>query len=130
MDSKPGHYEFTPEQNEVLRGVATWAGRLAWILMGGAAVMAIGAILTFEASAIGALIAAAIYFGVGLSLRGVGSSMRALVETAGNDLAHLMTALESLGSALKVMGILFLFGAILFTVAIVAIGAWMGSLGT
>lgn len=130
MDSQAGHYEFTPEQNEVLHGVATWAGRLAWILMGGAAVIAIGAILTFEASAIGALIAAAIYFAVGLSLRGAASSMRAVVETAGNDLAHLMTALGSLGSALRVMSILFLLGAILFTVAIVAIGAWMASLGT
>ncbi len=128
MDSRTGTYEFTPEQNEILRNVATWSSRLSWMLVGSAVVVSIGAIATFEASSIGALIASAIFFTVGLSLRGATSSMRAVVDTAGNDMEHLMTALEGLGSAMRVMAILFFVGAILFTVAIIAIGAWMASL--
>ncbi len=127
MDSDTGHYEFTPAQNEILKKAATWAGVLAWILMASGGLMAIGGILSLDASAIGVLIAAAIYFMIGLNFRGAAVSMKAVVETAGNDIDHLMTALDKLGSAFKVMGILFLLGVILFVVAILGVGAWMAT---
>ena len=128
MDSDTGHYEFTAAQNEILKKAATWAGLLAWILMASGGLMAIGGILSLDASAIGVLIAAAIYFMIGLNFRGAAVSMKAVVETAGNDIDHLMTALDKLGSAFKVMGILFLLGVILF-VALVAYGAMLASAG-
>jgi len=128
MDSQPGRYEFTPAQNEILKSAARWGGLLAWILMGSAALLALAAILSAEAASIGSLIVAAIYFIIGLNLRGAADAMRDVVETTGNDIDHLMIALDKLASALKVMAITFLAGAILFVVSVVVIANWMGSL--
>ncbi len=128
MEGQNHRYEFTPAQNKTIERTATWATLVAWILMGSAGFMALGAVLTGEASAIGALIAAAIYFIIGLNFRDAAASMRAVADTAGNDIEHLMIALDKLGSALKVMGILFLVGVVLFVMAIVSIWMWMGSL--
>ncbi len=128
MDSNTGHYEFTPAQNEILKKAATWTGLYAWIMIVAGGLMALGGLLSGEASAaIGALVAAAIYFMIGLNFRGAATSMKAVVQTAGNDIDHLMTALDKLGSAFKVMGILFLIGVILFVVAILGVGAWMAT---
>ena len=126
MDSDTGHYEFTAAQNEILKKAATWAGLLAWILMASGGLMAIGGILSLDVERLGALIAAAIYFIIGLNFRGAAVSMKTVVETAGNDIDHLMTALDKLGSAFMVMGILFLLSVILF-VALVAYGAMLAS---
>ena len=126
MDSDTGHYEFTAAQNEILKKAATWAGLLAWILMASGGLMAIGGILSLDVERLGALIAAAIYFIIGINFRGAAVSMKTVVETAGNDIDHLMTALDKLGSAFKVMGILFLLSVILF-VALVAYGAMLAS---
>ncbi len=125
MDSQT--YEFSPAQNEILKKAATWTGLYAWIMIVAGGFMALGGLLSGEASAaIGSLVAAAIYFMIGLNFRGAASSMQAVVQTAGNDIDHLMTALDKLGSAFKVMGILFLLGVILF-VALVAYGAMLSS---
>ena len=128
MSSEAGRYEFTPAQNEILTRTATWTRLVAWILIASAGLMAVGAILTGEASAIGALIASAIYFIIGLNFRDAATSMRSVTETAGNDIEHLMTGLDKLGSALKVMGILLLVGVVLFVAATVSIWTWMGSI--
>jgi len=127
MDSQSGRYEFTPAQNEILKKAATWTGLFAWIMMGSAGLMAVGGVLTAEASSIGALIVAAIYFIIGLSFRGAVTSLKAVVQTEGNDIEHLMGAIDKLGSAFKVMGIVFLLGVILFVVSTVAIWTWMSS---
>jgi len=127
MASQPLQYEFTPAQNDILGKAATWIGLFSWIMMGSATLLALGGFLTAEASSIGALIAAAIYFIIGLTFRGAATSMQAVVQTAGNDMDHLMTALDKLGSAFKVMGIVFLVGVILFVAATVSLWAWMSS---
>ena len=123
MDGDTGHYEFTAAQNEILKKAATWAGLLAWIMMASGGLMALGGSLSGDAIAIAALISAPIYLIIGLNFRGAAASMKAVVETAGNDIDHLMTALDKLGSAFKVMGILFLLGVILFVGAVVTFGA-------
>jgi hypothetical protein len=130
MDQSAGHYEFSAQQNRVLRKAATWTRLFAWIMMISAGLMAIGGILTGEASSIGALIVAAVYFLVGFTFRGAAVSMSAVVQTAGNDIEHLMAALEKLGSAFKVMSILFLIGVILFVAVTVSIWYYMASLAT
>jgi len=128
MDNQRAQHEFTPTQNEVLQKAATWTGFFAWIMMVSAALMALGGILSGEASSIGALIAAAIYFTIGLTFRGAAASMSEVVRTTGNDIDHLMTAIDKLGSAFKVMGIVFLIGAIASVMAIVGIWVWMSGL--
>lgn len=128
MDSQAAQHEFTPAQNEILQKAATWTGFFAWIMMVGAGLMAIGGLLSGEASSIGALIAAAIYFTIGFTFRGAAGSMKAVVQTTGNDIDHLMIAIDKLGSAFKVMGIVFLIGVVLSVATTVAIWAWMSSL--
>ena len=71
---------------------------------------------------IGALIAAAVYFTVGMSFRGSASSMQEVVKTEGNDIPHLMAALDSLASAFQVMGILILIGVTSVALSLVVLG--------
>jgi hypothetical protein len=128
MDSQTAQHEFTPAQNEILKKAARWTGLFAWIMMISAGLMGLAGILSGEASSIGALIAAAIYFTIGLTFRGAASSMGEVVRTAGNDIDHLMTALDKLGSAFKVMALVVLVGAIASLAAIVSVWLWMSSL--
>ncbi|MDH3422815.1 MAG: hypothetical protein OEN00_07465, partial [Gemmatimonadota bacterium] len=99
MDSQPAQHEFTQAQNEILAKTATWTGLFAWIMMISAGLMALGGILSGEASSIGALIAAAIYFIIGFTFRDAAKSMREVVQTSGNDIDHLMSAVDKMGSA-------------------------------
>lgn len=130
MESQAAQHEFSAAENEVLKKAAKWTGFFAWIMFIGSALMAVGGVFSGEASAIGALIAAAIYFTIGFSFRGAAASMHAVVETSGNDVDHLMTALDKLGSAFKVMSIVFIVGVVISVGATVAIYAWMSSLPT
>ena len=130
MEAHAGHYEFDSEQNGILRKAATWTSLFAWIMMVSAAIMAVGGLLSGEAGSIVALIGAGIYFTIGLTFRDAATSMTAVVETAGNDMNHLMAALDKLGSAFKVMAIVFLVGVLASAVATVLIWTWMSSLAT
>jgi len=128
MENAPTQHEFTAQQNQILQKTATWTGLFAWMMMVSSALMAIGGLLSGEASSIGALIAAAIYFTIGFTFRGAATSMGEVVRTTGNDIDHLMDAIDKLGSAFRVMGIVFLVGAIASVIATVGIWAWMSSL--
>lgn len=127
MDNDTGSYEFDSGQNDTVRSAARWTGGLAWIMIVSAGLLAVGGAFGREESAIGAVIASAMFFFVGLNLRGAAKSMRAVVQTAGNDLDHLMVALARLSSAFRVMGVLLLLGVLLYVVATVMLGAWMAS---
>jgi uncharacterized membrane protein len=127
MEAHTGQYEFTASQNATMGRAARWSSLLSWILMGSAAVLALAAILSGEAASIGSLIVAAVYFVIGLNFRGAARAMGHVVETTGNDIDHLMTALDELGSALKTMSILFLVGVVVFAVAVVVLTRWMAS---
>ena len=122
MDSSASQYEFTPEQNEVLESAARWVGVFAWIMIASSIIMTIGGVLSADEGSIGALIAAAVYFTVGMSFRGSASSMQEVVKTEGNDIPHLMAALDSLASAFQVMGILILIGVTSVALSLVVLG--------
>jgi len=127
MDAPFGRYEFWATENAVLSGVVRWSGLLAWFLMIGAVVVAVGAALSGEAASIGSLIVAAVYFFIGLNFRGAARSLASVVETSGNDIEHLMAALGRLGAAFKLTAITLLIGSVLFAIAVVSIWRWMGS---
>lgn len=127
MDQNAAQYEFTPAQNEILGRAARWTGLFAWIMIVGSVLMALAAIFSGEGTSIVALIMAAVYFLIGLTFRGAAVSMNQVVRTEGNDMDHLMTAVDKLGSAFKIVGIVFLLGVVLTAVATVAIWAWMSS---
>ncbi len=128
MSEQGSHYEFSADQNVVLEKTALWIRLFAWIMMVSAALMALGGLLSGEAGSIVVLVLAAVYFMIGLTFRDASVSMNSVVDTQGNDIEHLMVALDKLGSALKTMAILVLIGVAISVAATVAIWAWMSSL--
>ncbi len=101
-------YEFTAEQNTTVATVARWAKALA-ILMFVQAAFAL-----FSGNWLGA----AIDMCLGLPLWGGGTSLTNVVVTQGNDIGHLMQALDKLST---VFAIRVGFGIVLIVIA--AIGA-------
>ena len=122
-----GSYEFDSEQNVVLSKTATWVSLFAWILIASSVLSAIGGVVSADEASIGMLIASGIYFIAGLRLRGSASSMKQVVETEGNDIEHLIDALDKLGSAFKTMGIVFLVGIVVFVSVTVWLWSWMAA---
>ena len=115
-------YEFNDAENTVLGRGARWVGILAWIMIASSGLMVLGSFLTGDTVAIAGLMVAPIYLIIGLNFRSAAASMKSVIETAGDDIAHLMEALEKLGSALMVMGVLFLLGVVMFGGSAVLLG--------
>lgn len=102
-------YEFKSVENETIAKAAKWISFWSWVAILSGIVMGLGSVFSFNPVG---LVMAAVYVVVGVYYRGAASSMQSVVQTAGNDIAHLMTALEKLASAFKVMGILFIVGVV------------------
>jgi hypothetical protein len=108
-------YEFTPDQNTTLAGVARWAKALAIIMFvqAGAAVL--------SGNRLGALVDVAL----GILLWGGSTSLGAVVTTQGNDIRHLMKALDKLSTlfAIRVgFAIFFVVLALIFAAVGLALG--------
>ena len=84
--------------------------------------MVLASLLTDGAVAVGTFTVAPIYLIIGLKVRSAAASMKSVIETTGADVTHLMEALEKFGSALMVMGVLFLLGVVLFGGSLVLLG--------
>jgi hypothetical protein len=97
-------YEFQPHENAVLAKLATWAKFLAIVLY----VQAVGALVGRN------VLGAGIDLAIGLSFWGGAKSLQAVVETQGNDVTHLMTALDKLSTV-------FTFRIVLMAIAGVVI---------
>ena len=106
----PSSYEFGPAENETVGKAARWIGFWAWVSIGAGIVSGVAGFLGAESGdLIGGLITAAIYILIGVYFHSAAGSMRSVVTTSGNDIAHLMSALDRLASAFKVMGVLVIF---------------------
>jgi hypothetical protein len=53
---------------------------------------------------------------VGITFIGVGNSLRMVVQTQGNDIAHMMQALQKLGNAFFIQAIAFIVMVVLVAV--------------
>ena len=117
-------HEFGPHENEVIGKAGTWIGYWSWIAIFSGIAMMLGGFFT-DGDLLGSLIMGAVYLFVGIYFRGSANAMKEVVETTGNDVQHLMTALDKLGSAFKVMVLLVFIGVVLGLVAgvIGALGA-------
>jgi hypothetical protein len=108
-------YEFTAPQNDTIAGVARWAKALAIIMF----VQAGGAVLG------GNLLGAMIDLCLGILLWGGGTSLGAVVTTQGNDVRHLMQALEKLSTLFGIrvgIGIFLIVIGMIFAAAGLAFG--------
>lgn len=121
---QPSSHEFGPRENQIIGTAGKWIGYWSWIAIVSGVLMIIGGVLDSE-DLIAGLIMGGVYIGVGVYFRGAASAMSDVVSTAGNDVQHLMTALDKLSSAFKVMVLLVFIGALMALVAgiILAMGA-------
>ena len=115
-------YEFRAAEDEVIGGLARWVGIFAWFCLIAGALMALGGLLTLPHGLLN-VIGGAVYLFIGAWLRGAAGSLRNVVATEGDDIAHLMAALDSLRSAFMAMVILIGVGILLSTlVAVLVVG--------
>lgn len=123
-----GHYEFNAYENAILQKTAGRARLWGWIsvLLGVAQLMAsCGMVARAElASQLPLGLLAAI---VGFTFIGVGNSLRSVVLTRGQDLSHLMLAMQKLGSAFMIQTVCtvlaFVAAAIVLVVALFVFAA-------
>lgn len=115
-------YEFTPQQNAVIGSTAVWtrgAGIIQAVLGGLIALGALGAIFSGNVGGgIGNGVAAAVYLTIGFAFISAAGALGRVVGTQGNDIQHLMSALEAYQRAFKIQVIL-----VLVAIALVIIGA-------
>lgn len=128
MEGSAAQYEFTASQNEVLAKAARWITLFGWTMILSALIMTVGGVMSADEGRISALIAAAVYFIVGVSFRKSASSMREVVKTEGNDIEHLVAAVDNLADAFQVMGVLILVGVTMVAVSMVILSSASGSM--
>ena len=103
-------YEFGPSENETLGRAARWIGFWSWVSLLSGFAWTLGGAVAGDPSG---LILGPAYIVVGVFFRGAAGSMRSVIETAGDDVAHLMTAIEKLSSAFRIMGLLVIAAVVL-----------------
>lgn len=124
----PAGYEFDATENETIARAARWIGFWSWIAILGGAFVAVVSFLDDQAGVgdvVGGLVVAAVYLAIGIYYRGATRAMRSVVETRGDDIAHLLTAVERLGSAHKVMGVLVIVMFAFVALAVLLAGGAM-----
>jgi hypothetical protein len=115
-----GGYEFNQQENAVIAQAAFWARLLGiFLIVTGAVAMLNCNIIQF-----------ALDLAVGIAFLGGATSLNAVVNTQGNDVQHMMTALTKLGGAFKIRVIvtfiavgLLAIGAVLVTVLLLGAAA-------
>ena len=112
-----GPYEFGERENAVVGETATWVRYWSLIAIVGGVLMLIGGVFTLGSGGFVQLVLGAIYIFVGVTFKGSAAALRSVVETTGDDVGHLMTALDKLGTAFKVMVVAVAIGIALAVVA-------------
>jgi hypothetical protein len=109
-------YEFGAAENVRIGQAASWTRAAGIVDIVFAVLGLVGGILSMKSSgaqAIGMLVGAAIYLAVGMSLLSAAGSFSAVVETEGNDMPNMLTALSKLKTAFKIQVILVLVAVVL-----------------
>ena len=102
-----GTYEFNDMENQIIDKTAGRAKLWGWISAVLGACQLLGGTCGSLASA---TMAVYVPYGivmliVGITFIGVGNSLRSVVQTQGNDIAHMMQAMQKLGSAFFIQSI-------------------------
>lgn len=105
-----GNYEFNHLENGIIDKCAGRAKLWGWISAVLGALQIIGGGCGSLSSAALALYVpyGIVFLIVGITFIGVGNSLRYVVTTQGNDIGHMMQALQKLGSAFLIQSITFL----------------------
>ena len=120
MQAGYGNYEFNDYENSIIdktAGRAKLWGLISAIvgalqIMGSCGMVANAQLAGYLPTGIIALI-------VGITFMGVGNSLKSVVQTQGNDLMHLMQAMQKLGSAFMVQIVCTIIGVVLVALILV-----------
>lgn len=115
-----GNYEFNDFENSVIdktAGRAKLWGIISTVigalqLLGSCGMVANASYATYLPSGIIALV-------VGITFIGVGNSLKSVVQTQGNDMMHMMQAMQKLGSAFMIQIIATIIGIVLVAIIMV-----------
>lgn len=117
-----GNYEFTDAENAIIDKTAsrakTWG--IISIVIGALQLLAsLGAVVnkTLLGQAPGGIVALV----VGVSFLGAGTSLKNVVQTQGNDIPHMMVALQKISSAFFVQIIATIVGVVLVGIILVLV---------
>jgi len=126
----PSTYEFNDAENETIGKAARWIGFWAWVAIGTGVVSGLAALMEQEVGGrIGGLIAATIYVMIGFFFQSAAGSMKSVVVTIGDDITHLMSALDRLAAAFKIMGILVIVLVVAILLLLMVAGGGMVASG-
>ena len=112
-----GDYEFNHVENAVIAQAAFWARMLGIFLI----ITGVAALLNCNVIGFG------LDLWIGISFLGGATALTAVVNTQGNDIFHMMTALTKLGTAFKIRVIVTLVAVGLL--AVLAVGLTVLMLG-
>ena len=115
--SAPLGYEFTSQENGVFSDVASSMKFVAILLIILGVINGLSAFI----GNFGGLVAGVVYLAIGIWTKSAGASIQKIVDTEGNEIAHLMGAMGDLGKLYK-------FQKWAFIVVFVAV-AVLGTLG-
>lgn len=110
-----GGYEFGPGENGVIASTAAKAKiwGIVSIVMGGLQILYGLYGLLFNGAAIPYAFTGVANLVVGGSFLGAGGALRSVVDTQGNDVAHLMTGLRKMGTSFVVLTVALPLGMVL-----------------
>ena len=117
-----GNYEFSDMENQIIDKAAgrarTW-GIISIVLgalqlLGTLGAVANPGFIVYLPQGIIAII-------IGTTFLGAGNSLKAVVETQGNDIPHMMTAVQKLGSAFFIQIVVTIIGVVLVALALVLV---------
>ena len=118
MSGSYGNYEFNDMENQIIDKTASRAK--LWGIIS----TTIGALQVLQSCGAVAspILAISLPTGivmivVGVTFMGVGSSLKMVVQTQGNDLMHMMQALQKMGSAFTVQIVAYVIGFVLTVLA-------------
>ena len=105
-----GQYEFNDMENQIIDKTAGRAKLWGWISAVIGACQLLGGTCGSLANAGFAMYVpyGIVMLIVGITFIGVGNSLRMVVQTQGNDIAHMMQAMQKLGSAFFIQSIAFI----------------------
>ena len=120
MGAQFGNYEFNDFENQIIdktAGRAKLWGIISTVigalqLVGSCGMVANASYATYLPSGIIALV-------VGITFIGVGNSLKSVVQTQGNDMMHMMQAMQKLGSAFMIQIIATIIGIVLVALIMV-----------
>ncbi len=118
VEGKAG-YEFTPAQDQVMADLAKKMSLVGKVLLVFGVIGVIAGLLLITSGGVGALIQGTLNIFIGLWTARASRSFSAIVETKGNDIHHLMNAMENLSKRYGLEYYIIIIALILLVIFIV-----------